>query len=125
MFWFKYIFRIKFKIPILDLMLLLKNRVPFEGLYYSSDILTSPCLSSFSQITFIIPYGKKPRVKHTGQSIRAVIDLLISPVPEPLPDSPQSCGITVINKPTITQAVHNVRAKLMPERTNILLTKPY
>ena len=32
----KYIFRIKFKIPILDLMLLHKNSVPFEGLYSSS-----------------------------------------------------------------------------------------
>ena len=32
-FWLKYIFLIKFKIPILDLMLLPKNSVPFEGLY--------------------------------------------------------------------------------------------
>ena len=31
-FWLKYIFRIKFKIPILELMLLPKNRVPFEDL---------------------------------------------------------------------------------------------
>ena len=29
-FWLKYIFQIKFKIPILDLMLLPKNSVPFE-----------------------------------------------------------------------------------------------
>ena len=36
-FWSKYIFRIKFKIPILDLMLLPKNSVPFEGLYSSSN----------------------------------------------------------------------------------------
>ena len=35
-FWLKYIFRIKFKIPILDLMLLPKNSVPFEGLYSSN-----------------------------------------------------------------------------------------
>ena len=35
-FWLKYIFRIKFKIPILD-MLLPKNSVPFEGLYSSSE----------------------------------------------------------------------------------------
>ena len=35
-FWFKYIFPIKYKIRILDLMLLPKNSVPFEGLYYSS-----------------------------------------------------------------------------------------
>ena len=28
-------FLITFKVPILDLMLLLKNSVPFEGLYYS------------------------------------------------------------------------------------------
>ena len=32
-FWLKYIFRFKFKIPVLDLMLLPKNSVPFEGLY--------------------------------------------------------------------------------------------
>ena len=31
----KYIFRIKLKITILDLMLLPKNNVPFEGIYYS------------------------------------------------------------------------------------------
>ena len=31
LFWLKYIFRIKFKIPILDLMILQKNSVPFEG----------------------------------------------------------------------------------------------
>ena len=35
-FWLKYIFRIKFKIPILDLILLPKNSVPFEVLYSSS-----------------------------------------------------------------------------------------
>ena len=34
-FLFRYIFPIKFKIRILDLMLLLKNSVPFEGQYYS------------------------------------------------------------------------------------------
>ena len=34
-FWIKYIFLIKYKIRILDLMLLPKNSVPFEGLYYS------------------------------------------------------------------------------------------
>ena len=32
---FKYIFPIKYKIHILDLMFLPKNSVPFEGLYYS------------------------------------------------------------------------------------------
>ena len=37
-FWLKYIFRIKFKIPILDLMLLPKNSVPFEKLYSSNLI---------------------------------------------------------------------------------------
>ena len=36
-FWFKYIFPIKYKIRILDLMLLPKNSVPFEGLYFSSQ----------------------------------------------------------------------------------------
>ena len=35
-FWFKYIFLIKFEIRILDLILLPKNSVPFVGLYYSS-----------------------------------------------------------------------------------------
>ena len=35
-FWLKYIFQIKFKSPILDLMLLPKNSVPFKGSYYSS-----------------------------------------------------------------------------------------
>ena len=37
-FWLKYIFRIKLKIPILELILLPKNSVPFEGLYSSSVI---------------------------------------------------------------------------------------
>ena len=36
-FWLQYIFRIKFKIPILDLKLLPKNCVPFEGLYSSTQ----------------------------------------------------------------------------------------
>ena len=35
-FWLKYIFRIKFKIHILDLMLLSRNSVPFQGIYYSN-----------------------------------------------------------------------------------------
>ena len=39
-FWFKYMDPIKFKIPILDLMLLPKS-VPFEGLYYSSGTVPS------------------------------------------------------------------------------------
>ena len=30
---FEYIFEIKFKIPILDLMFLPKSSVPFEGIY--------------------------------------------------------------------------------------------
>ena len=37
-FWFKYIFPFKFKIRVLDLMLLPKNSVSFEGLYYSSPV---------------------------------------------------------------------------------------
>ena len=37
-FWFNYIFPIKFKIRVLDLMLLPKNSVPFEGQYYSSHV---------------------------------------------------------------------------------------
>ena len=36
--WFKFIFLITFKVPILDLMLLPKNSVPFEGLNYSSGL---------------------------------------------------------------------------------------
>ena len=36
----KYIFQIKFEIPILDLMLLPKNSVPFKGLCYSSTFHT-------------------------------------------------------------------------------------
>ena len=44
-FWFKYIFPIKFKIRILDLMLLSKNSVPFEGQYYSSTGLSGILLS--------------------------------------------------------------------------------
>ena len=39
-FWIKYIFRIKYRIPILDLVLLPKNSVPFEGLYSSSFCFT-------------------------------------------------------------------------------------
>ena len=42
---FEYIFPIKYKIRILDLMLLPKNSGPFEGLYYSStglDNLVDP-----------------------------------------------------------------------------------
>ena len=39
----KYIFRIKFKIPILDLMRLPKNCVPFEGLYSSSICSAIKC----------------------------------------------------------------------------------
>ena len=37
-FWFKYIFPIKFKICISDLMLLPKRSIPFEGLYYGSGV---------------------------------------------------------------------------------------
>ena len=40
-YWFKYIFRIKFKFPILDLMLLPKTSVPFEGLNSSSSKFTA------------------------------------------------------------------------------------
>ena len=36
-FWFKYIFPVKYNIRISDLMLLPKNSVTFEGLYYRSD----------------------------------------------------------------------------------------
>ena len=43
-FWFKYIFTIKLKIRILDLMLLPKTSVPFEGLYYSNTVYQSPLI---------------------------------------------------------------------------------
>ena len=45
-FWLKYIFRIKFKIPILDLMLLPKNSVLFEGLYSNSQCICADAASS-------------------------------------------------------------------------------
>ena len=45
-----YIFRIKFKIPILDLMFLPNNSVPFEGLY-SSSIGTFYSLGDFQSKT--------------------------------------------------------------------------
>ena len=38
-FWFKYTFSIEFEIRILDLMLLPKNSVQFEGQYYSSSFI--------------------------------------------------------------------------------------
>ena len=52
-FWLKYIFQIKFKIPILDLMLLPKNSVPFEGLYSSNEMLNVP-LTDLDQEDIII-----------------------------------------------------------------------
>ena len=47
-FWFKYIFPIQYKIRILDLMLLPKNSVPFEGLYYSTIVLPYVYFDFFS-----------------------------------------------------------------------------
>ena len=44
-FWLKFIFRITFKIPILDLMLLAKDSAPFEGLYSSS--IATKCLVTY------------------------------------------------------------------------------
>ena len=46
LFWFKHIFPIKYKIRILDLMLLLKNSVPFEGLYNNSPFNASKIAAS-------------------------------------------------------------------------------
>ena len=40
-FWLKFTFPIKFIIRILDLMLLPKNSVPFEGQYYSSTYISN------------------------------------------------------------------------------------
>ena len=50
-FWFKYTLPIKFKIRILDLMLLLKNSVPFEGLYYSKN--------TFNPVSYLTPTNIK------------------------------------------------------------------
>ena len=44
-FWCEYIFPIKYKIRILDLMLLRKNSVPFEGLYCSRTYSCEVCLN--------------------------------------------------------------------------------
>ena len=38
-FWFELIFPIKFKIRIFNLMLLLKNSIPFKVQYYSSQFI--------------------------------------------------------------------------------------
>ena len=48
-FWLIYIFRIKCKIPILDLMSLPKNSVPFEGLYSISNFNSPACHPSPSR----------------------------------------------------------------------------
>ena len=52
-FWLKYIFRIEFKIPILDLMLLPKDSVLFEGLYSNSQ-----CICADAAISNTIVYVK-------------------------------------------------------------------
>ena len=49
-FWLQYIFQIKFKITILDCMLLPKNRVPFEGLYYSTTTTSFKVLTYSTEI---------------------------------------------------------------------------
>ena len=63
-FWLKYIFRIKFKISTLDLMLLPKNSFPFEGLYYSNkhfffpQLLPSKDFINFSLYASTVPGTK-------------------------------------------------------------------
>ena len=58
-FWFKYIFPIKYKIRILDLMLLPKNSVPFEWLYYSGAGLR---YFSFAQKSSIVTIKMPPQI---------------------------------------------------------------
>ena len=58
-FWFKYIFPTKYKIRILDLMLLPKNSVPFEGLFYSSAGLR---YFSFAQKSSIATIKMPPQI---------------------------------------------------------------
>ena len=52
----KYIFRIKFKILILDLMFLPKNSVPFEGLYSSSRWIRAYTLncSKYGSVLYLL-----------------------------------------------------------------------
>ena len=61
--WLKYIFRIKFKIPILDLMLLSKHSGQFEVLYYNSGsnycIATTYVCINFSFLPFTVNSGMK------------------------------------------------------------------
>ena len=52
-FLFKYIFPVKYKIRILDLMLLPKNSVPFEGLYYS-NIYGHMCYILLTLVYYVI-----------------------------------------------------------------------
>ena len=65
-FWLKYIFRIKFKIPIL--MLLPKNSVPFEGLY-SSKLGLMCLVQGHKAVTPVRlePAAPRSRVKHSNQ----------------------------------------------------------
>ena len=55
-FCFEYIFLIKSKICILDLMLLPKNSVPFEGLYYSNTRRQS-CIAVLCSLRNMLPKG--------------------------------------------------------------------
>ena len=52
-FCFNFIFQIKYKIRILDLMLLPKNSVPFEGVYYSNRLFEIIRLSCADPESFV------------------------------------------------------------------------
>ena len=77
-FWLKYIFPIKFKIRILDLMLLPKNSAPFEGLYirvcrldFDVSLLNVSKMTFYSSLSlfgcwFLLPYQRfKSYKNHT------------------------------------------------------------
>ena len=71
-FWLKYIFPIKFKIPILDLMLLPKNMVQFEGVY-SSRI---KYLAKIKMLFCYILEFKQPDLRIVGASIIIVLSAI-------------------------------------------------
>ena len=81
-FWCTYIFPFEYKIRILDLMLLLKNSVPFEGLYYSSvviNLLRKRKLFCFTSFDFLMSCDCKCPVAPPGAAgWSAVCDCYIS-----------------------------------------------
>ena len=60
LFWFKYIFAIKFKIRILDLILCRKNSVSFEGQYYSTKVINLAfCLLGANFVVCLMIFTKR------------------------------------------------------------------